>query len=137
MINNKDILYIKKGNRETIIYTSDKEIVSQENIYKIFDDWCLVSLTTYEGRIEAIKKIYQIKKLVPIYINQDLMLFPIENRKSVENIYINVTKITKICDIDNKTKIFFKNCDSIIVNKKYQLVNNYYQRCLNIYCLIK
>jgi competence transcription factor ComK len=107
MINNKDILYIKKGNRETIIYTSDKEIVSQENIYKIFDDWCLVSLTTYEGRIEAIKKIYQIKKLVPIYINQDLMLFPIENRKSVENIYINVTKITKICDIDNKTKIFF------------------------------
>ncbi len=137
MINNKDILYIKQGNRETIIYTPNKEIILQESIYKLLDKWCLESLTTYEGRIEAIKKIYHIKKLVPIYINKDLMLFPVDNRKAIENIYINVTKILELCDINNKTKIVFKNKDSIVIKKKYQLINNYYQRCLNIYYLIK
>jgi hypothetical protein len=136
MINNKDILYIKQGNRETIIYTIKKELIVTENINKIFDKWCLESLTTYKGRMEAIKRKYHLKKLVPIYINKDLMLFPINNKKSVDNIYINVINVLNICDMKDKSKIIFKNQEYLIVNKKYQIINNYYLRCLNIYDLI-
>lgn len=137
MINNKEILYIKQGNCETIIYTSSKEIKLLEKIDKVFNKWCLDSLTTYKGRMEAIKQKYQLKKLVPIYINKDLMLFPVNNKKDVDNIYINVLSILKIEEENNLTKIIFKNNDFVYLTKSYKLVNNYYKKCLKIYYSIK
>ncbi len=137
MINNKEILYIKQGNCETIIYTGNKEIKLLEKIDKVFNKWCLDSLTTYKGRMDAIKQKYQLKKLVPIYINKDLMLFPINNKKDVDNIYINILNILKIEKESDLTKILFKNDYVLYLNKSYKLVNNYYQKSLKIYYSIK
>jgi hypothetical protein len=75
----KEILYIKQGNRETIIYTINNIIHISKTIENVFDDWCIDTLSTYKGRLEAIKKKYHLKKQVPIYINSDLMIFPIKN----------------------------------------------------------
>lgn len=136
MINNKEILYIKQGNRESIIYTINGKIVVNDTIDRLINKWCIDSLSTYTGRIDAIKCKYNLKKLVPIYVNKDLMLFPIGNTKTVDNIYINSVNILEISKMENKTKIVFNNYDQIMVDKKYQLINNYYQRCLRIYNLI-
>ncbi len=137
MFNNKEILYIKQGNCETIIYTGNKEIKLLEKIDKVFNKWCLDSLTTYKGRMEAIKQKYQLKKLVPVYIDKDLMFFPINNKKDVDNIYINVLNILKIEKENDLTKILFKNDYVLYINKSYKLVNNYYQKSLKIYYSIK
>lgn len=137
MFNNKEILYIKQGNCETIIYTGNKEIKLLEKIDKVFNKWCLDSLTTYKGRMEAIKQKYQLKKLVPVYIDKDLMFFPINNKKDVDNIYINVLNILKIEKENDLTKVLFKNDYVLYINKSYKLVNNYYQKSLKIYYSIK
>lgn len=136
MLNNKDILYLKQGNRETIIYTIKEKIVIREPIEKVINKWCLDSLTTYQGRLDAIKQKYRLKKLVPIYIDKELMLFPIDNKQKLDNVYINSLNILEIDKLANQTKIVFKNKEYLIIDKKYQLINNYYQRCLKIYNLI-
>lgn len=137
MNNNKNILYITQGNRETIIHTIDEKIVVRDSLEKLIDKWCINYLTTYKGRLDAIKQNYHLKKLVPIYINKDLMLFPIDNKKSIDNIYVNIINIQDITDMLENTKLIFKNQEYIIVNKKYQLVKTYYHRCLKIYNLIR
>ena len=70
----KEILYIKQGNRETIIYTINKVMHISKTIENVFDEWCIDTLSTYKGRLDAIKKKYHLKKQVPIYINNDLMI---------------------------------------------------------------
>lgn len=136
MLNNKDILYLKQGNRETIIYTIKEKIVIRDPIEKVINKWCLDSLTTYQGRLDAIKQKYRLKKLVPIYIDKELMLFPIDNKQKLDNVYINSLNVLEIDKLANQTKIVFKNKEYLIIDKKYQLINNYYQRCLKIYNLI-
>ena len=51
MINNKEILYIKQGNRETIIYTINNIIHISKTIENVFDEWCIDTLSTYKGRL--------------------------------------------------------------------------------------
>jgi hypothetical protein len=116
--------------------------INQDNTYKAFNSYTKSIFTTPNKKINQNKKInaikykYNLKKLVPIYVNKDLMLFPISNTKTVDNIYINSVNILEISKMENKTKIVFNNYDQIMVDKKYQLINNYYQRCLRIYNLI-
>lgn len=138
MINNKEILYIKQGNRETIIHTIKGIIHIDCTLIKLFDKWCLEELTTYKGRMEAIRKKYRLKKLVPIYINKNLMFFPTETKKSLDNIYINVVNVLGIernKDTEHTT-VTFQNGDILLIKKDYKITKKYYQRCLDIYHLI-
>lgn len=138
MIDNKEILYIKQGNREIIIHTTKAKINIESTLDRLFDKWCLEELTTYKGRMEAIRKKYHLKKLVPIYINKHLMFFPTNTKKEINNIYINALNILDIVSgSENKTIIIFKNKDKLFIDKDCESINRYYQRCLKIYNLIE
>lgn len=138
MVNNQEILYIKQGNREILIHTSKEKIRIDLRLDKLFDKWCLEELTTYKGRMEAIRKKYQLKKLVPIYINKHLMFFPTNPKKDINNIYINPLNILEIVrDVENKTIVVFKNKEKLFIDKDFESINRYYQRSLNIYNLIE
>ena len=134
----KEILYIKQGNRETIIYTINKVFKQEVSIDKLLDDWCIDTLSTYKGRLEATKRKYNIKKQVPIYINKDLMLFPITNKKSIENIYINCLNILSIDkNINDCTVINFVNKQQLIIEKEFKFIIKYYHKAIDIYQTIK
>ena len=70
----KNINYIKAYTNKIVINnikTIEMSIVDYLNLL------LLKQLTTYQGRIDSIKKIYGIKKLVPIYIDPNINLFPV------------------------------------------------------------
>ena len=134
----KEILYIKQGNRETIIYTINNIIHISKTIENVFDDWCIDTLSTYKGRLEAIKKKYHLKKQVPIYINSDLMIFPIKNKKDIDNIYINALNILNIDeDINGYTVIKFINNKLLKIKKEYKIIKKYFEKTMSIYQMIK
>lgn len=134
----KEILYIKQGNRETIIYTLNKVVHISKTIESVFDDWCIETLSTYKGRIEAIKKKYHLKKQVPIYINKEVMLFPIKNKKDFDNVYINALNILMIDEDKNGfSKINFINDKHLIIEKEYKTIQKYYEKAISIYQMIK
>lgn len=138
MVNNKEVLYIKQGNRQTIIHTIKETIYRELTLDKLFDEWCLEELTTYVGRMEAIKKKYHLKKRVPLYINKNIMLFPTDTKKDIDNLYINLVAILEINKtLDNQTMIIFKNKEQIILNKDYDNIKKSYDKSLKIYNSIK
>jgi len=80
-----NINYIKAYSNKIII--NNNEVINQ-NINTYLNNILIHQLTTVYGRVDAIKNLYGYKKLVPIYINSQLILFPISNLKEYENIYI-------------------------------------------------
>ncbi len=133
MLNKKDILYIKQGNRESIIYTINGVIHINKPIDKLLNEWCLEELTTYSGRMEAIRIKYHLRKLVPVYINKELMLFPVSDKKDLNNIYINSLNVLMLEKQGKNTQIEFINHYLLILNKEYEKVDRYYQRTIDIY----
>ena len=134
----KEILYIKQGNRETIIYTTNNIIHISKTIENVFDEWCIDTLSTYKGRLDAIKKKYHLKKQVPIYINTDLMIFPIKNKKDIDNIYINALNILNIDeDINGFTVIKFINNEILKIEKEHKIIEKYFLKTMSIYQMIK
>ena len=73
---NKDVLYLKKANRSTIIkYKNQDEIVINLLLEKLLDFALREDLTTLKGRLEATSKVYRIFKHVPIYLKETIIIF--------------------------------------------------------------
>lgn len=124
-----NINYIKAYTNKIVI-NNIKTI--EMSIVDYLDLLLLKQLTTYQGRIDSIKKIYGIKKLVPIYIDPNINLFPVYNLKDYENIYINVVNILKVKKHKNSSLICFKGGDELLIDKNITILNKYIKRALRI-----
>lgn len=94
-------------------------------IAKYFDSLLLDQLTTYEGRIKAIKIKYSFIKQTPIYIDNSMCFVPIYNKKDIENIYVNVKSIKYLQKSSLGTKIIFIDNSIVNINKPIEIIRNY------------
>lgn len=117
MINYIEILnrQIKINGKETINLTFEKYI----------NNLLIKDLTTYQGRINSIKEKYNYRKLVPIYISLGLCLIPICNKKSINNLYINIYSISSLTGF---TTITFKDNQILNVDKNIRTIKSYIKR---------
>ncbi len=129
---NVDVLYLIKNNRSTDIVYFNQTINILETIDNILNRECLKTLSTLDGRINAIKQAYHIKKLVPVYLNDQLILQPLYSKKSWMQIYINVCKIKALEVADKGTKINFNNNIILEVEIPYPRIKQYLEKCLKI-----
>ena len=96
---------------------------------KYLNRLCLEKITTLEGRIQAIKQTCNIVKNVPIYIDDNLILFSINSFKSVDNIFINSVYIKYIEKQGIKTKIVFYDNECIVIKcQNFEKANIYYMK---------
>lgn len=122
------INYIKILNNKTIKIYETREIkVLNLSFEKYINELLLNDLTTYTGRIEAIKKKYNYRKLVPIYINDTICFIPLENIE-YNSIYINVYSVYKII----YDKIIFIDGSSLLIYKNHQTISNNINRARGI-----
>ena len=120
---NKDVLYLKKANRSTIIkYKNQDEIVINLLLEKLLDFALREDLTTLKGRLEATSKVYRIFKHVPIYLKENIILIQTNNKKEIDNIYIN----------KKQTIIIFIDHSFLKIDKPYHLMKKYYDLSLKI-----
>lgn len=128
-----DILYMKKANRSTIIRLKNaQEIVINDVLDNVLNNYCLKDLTTIEGRIKATSQVFNIRKHIPIYLSTNLVLIPTKNKKEVDNIYINCYNVIDMIKDEEKTKVIFSDFSELIVNKNIQLLSKYYDNGLRI-----
>ncbi len=62
------------------------------------------------------KNILNIKKLIPIYINEETILFPVTQKRASIKYFINARNIIGIHSSIHTTKIVFENGSTIEVN---------------------
>lgn len=133
MIKKADILYIYQLDEHLVIETINGQEVFKDTFEQFMMPYCLAYLTTLKGRLDAIKIKYHWRKQVPLFIDSELVLFPIANQKDLNNIYINAYNIKRISSIDvQKSQIFFKNGHTLLVSKSAKMVEKYYLRALSI-----
>lgn len=100
----RDILYfvaLKKGCK--FVY-EHKKYIYRENYSKVLNRFCLEAMSTIEGRVKAMSKLWGSSYNVPLYVNKDMCFLKIER-----NLWINVFNIDKI----NGKYVVFK-CGKII-----------------------
>ncbi len=123
------INYIKILNRQIEIHENCKIKIVDQTLNKYLNRILIDDLTTLKGRMDAVKNKYQFKKLIPLYINETLCLMPIDNKKSINNIYINIKSINFIKD---STTIVFYNGEELKINIKKSLITKYIERAFLI-----
>jgi competence transcription factor ComK len=66
------------------------------------------------------------------------MIFPIKNKKDIDNIYINALNILNIDeDINGYTVIKFINNKLLKIEKEYKIIKKYFEKTMSIYQMIK
>ena len=130
---NKDVLYLKKANRSTIIkYKNHDEIVIDLLLETLLDLTLREDLTTLKGRLEATSKVYHIFKHVPIYLKENITLIQTNNKKEIDNIYINSYNIIEMVKDKKQTIIVFIDHSFLKIDKPYHLIKKYYDLSLKI-----
>lgn len=127
-----EVLYLIKNSNSTNIVKIHEELIVNETINKIINQACLSFLTTLAGRIDAIKQVYKISKLVPVYISDGLILQPIYNNKNWNQIYINICNIKKVNKVNDHVVITFINDKTIFLEISYERMKRYLKKCLKI-----
>lgn len=130
---NKDVLYLKKANRSTIIkYKNQDEIVIDLLLETLLDLTLREDLTTLKGRLDATSKVYHIFKHVPIYLKENITLIQTNNKKEIDNIYINSYNIIEMVKDKKQTIIVFIDHSFLKIDKPYHLIKKYYDLSLKI-----
>ncbi|MEP9852310.1 competence protein ComK [Staphylococcus aureus] len=78
------------------------------------------------------KKLLKIRKLVPIFINDDITLFPLNPQRAPIQYYINANSINGIKSNGLKTMIYFEYGTYIVVNVPYTFVHKKWQESLTL-----
>ena len=127
-----EVLYLITNSGSTNIVKIRENILVNKTINELLNKACLEFLTTLEGRIKAIKQIYKITKLVPIYIHEDLIFQPVYSNKHWKQIYINICNIKKVIKVNDQTVITFINEKTIYLDISYERMKRYLKKCFKI-----
>ena len=125
----KQINFIKTYTNRIIITNVD---IYLQSIERYFDDLLLNQLTSYKGRIDAVKRKFKIQKLIPVYIDNSNIFVPINNLKEYENIYINAARVIKTVAKGKSTIVYFIDKTKLEVNKNENLIIKYISRAISI-----
>lgn len=114
------IEYIVNTPKGSKIYKSDEIIEStNRNLFHI-QLLCKKFLFTYEGYLEAVKQIIQLKYQIPIVLSNQLVLFPIKRVRDFDNIWINDYAIYDVINFDSGLKIIFKSKRILSIDFTYK-----------------
>lgn len=87
-------------------------------------------------QIKQAKDILKIRKLIPIYINNHTIVFPIKAKRSPIQYFINALAINGLKSQGAQTVIYFDNATFIIVDVAYIVVHKKWQESLTLSHLI-
>lgn len=106
IINNKTIALLKKNNK-TIIFNVENEVVINKNIKSIIENNCLLYGSNMKGRLVYAKNILKKTYKLPIFINKNIILLPLNSLRNEESLIII---LNKIIDYKYKNNILYIKC---------------------------
>ncbi len=87
---------------------------------------------SYHNQCMLSKNILNIKKFIPIYINEETILFPVTQKRAPIKYFINARNIIGIHSSIHTTMIVFEDGTTIELNIPYTLVTKKWQESLTV-----
>ena len=135
IINDETLLlipYFYNGANITKVYEFDEELLVEKLPYEIIKESCLFFGSSFEGRRDGTMALINCKMKVPVIIEESrkILFFP---TCSIDNMCISYNNMINFNKVDSKeTVINFKKNKSIMVNVKYNLIDNQFVRCIKL-----
>ncbi len=138
IINDETLLlipYFYNGANITKVYEFDEELLVEKLPYEIIKESCLFFGSSFEGRRDGTMALINCKMKVPVIIEESrkILFFPTYSIENSNNMWISYNNMINFNKVDSKeTVINFKKNKSIMVNVKYNLIDNQFVRCIKL-----
>lgn len=110
------IEYILNNGQGAIIYQTTSSSQIKSSNLGFVKQLCIEHLFTYEGYAKAVKKTLGIAYRIPLYLREDLQLFPISRVRDVDNIWINAAAIMTITTTQQGTCLVFHHGRKLVLD---------------------
>jgi competence protein ComK len=90
-----------------------KNEIIKLGIRQYIDSLCVNNLSTFEGRIEAAKRLLHRTQLVPVYVDRNTLLFPTGAIRNLNMYYVNYHQIANVFQEENSVYIIFHDGSKI------------------------
>ncbi len=115
--------YIKRTAHGVSVAERGQTRTLKVGIRQFFGKMLLREHTTYEGRIQALKKRYGLKNNVPIYIDEDHCFYTTKNLREYDSVCINYHSVLSVREKSNKeTEIVFKDLSILALPIPYATI---------------
>ena len=139
IINCETLIIMPYDDNKSRVYEYDEEFIVKKNVTSIVRDSCLYFGSSLAGRREGTKALINCEIKVPIIIedSQNLIIFPTSSYRNTKNMWISYNNLLKYNKNDiNSTLLYFKQDNKIIVNVRYNIIDNQIIRCIKLEALI-
>lgn len=126
--------YITRCKNGVKVISKNREILNY-GLIEYINMLCLNELSTYKGRITSTKKTLGIISNIPVYVNNNIMLFPTRMIRDYDCVFVNYTQVLSVKKQGDSTLIVFDDLTEISIPtsinkvkiqiKKCKLINNF------------
>lgn len=108
---------------------SDNIKIINKGLIEYINYLCLQELSTYIGRVTSTKKTCKIQSTVPIYINNQTILFPTSSVRNYECYYINYKEVLSVREQGNNTVIIFDDLSELYLSTDVKKIKRQIKKC--------
>ena len=138
-INVETLLIVPYQKGKSKVYEYDRNFIVNCISGNIIRDSCLYFGSSIDGRREAIKDILGVDMKVPILIedSKNIIFFPVTSCINTNSIWISYQNLVKYSKINEfSTVLYFHNNQKVIIDVKYNLIDNQIIRCIKLESLL-
>lgn len=138
-VNHDTLVVMPEEHNQSVVLELEDEYVVDGSPYQVMEHSCSYFGSSIDGRIKGSKSLIGSVYRTPIVIEEskNLIFFPTISPNEKANIWISLKNLKCYERFSkNKTKVYFKNNKSIIVDVPYASFNNQVLRSSRLYSLL-
>lgn len=139
IINCETLLILPFDYNKSIVHEIDNSYIVNKKTFDIINDSCLFFGNTFNGKCLGTTNLIDCKIKVPIIVEDSkcLIFFPSNSYKNFKCVWVSYNNMLKYSKYDTKsTMIYFKNNKNIIVEVKFNIIDNQVIRCIKLESII-
>lgn len=128
------ILYIVDLLKKVKVVYDFKNEVYEKSCQTFLNELCLEELSTFRGRVDAVKKVFLYKYNAPLFVNEKNIFLKV---MASFNVWINIVEIDKIYKENEKVIITFLSGKVLKINTSYRTFMKNYKKIDELYKYVK
>lgn len=115
--------YIRRFNNGIEISSEKGTIQLSSTLKKYINEMCIKSFSTYEGRRISASIFLRESNNIPIYVNEEIMLYPTKSIRCYDTVFVNFNEVLSIKKVKSGVICFiFTNLSEIVIETSYKKI---------------